>query len=280
MKLFFLLLLARAGVTFSQCHAQLEDACRNVTLLITSKGRFLKEFFLDLLPGYPCEEHIAITPDGFELSMQRIPFGLSNPIRPGEPPRPAVFLQHGFLDASHTWVINNRFESLGFVVRCAGWTCCFYLFIVLICSFFSQLADAGYDVWLGNNRGNIYSNKNTHLSNDTDAFWAFSWDEFAQFDVLTQVDEVLRVNGRSNVTYIGHSQGTSQQLLQCCFDASFANFILPIFSAPQRKCLPRWHRLGPPRFVRASICLWPLRRSPSCRTKRATSSTSPLAFPR
>lgn len=57
------------------------------------------------------------------------------------------------LDSSNTWVLNSVTESLAFI-----------------------LADAGFDVWLGNNRGNCYSQYNTHLSPDDVAFWAFSYD--------------------------------------------------------------------------------------------------------
>ena len=83
------------------------DEYINTTMLIQSKG-------------YPAEEHNVTTPDGYILTIFRIP----------NPNKPTVFLQHGLLDGSHTWVMNFASQSLGFI-----------------------LWDAGYDVWMGNMRG-------------------------------------------------------------------------------------------------------------------------------
>jgi len=45
-----------------------------------------------------------------------------------------------------------------------------------------QAARGGYDVWLGNNRGNKYSTVHDTLSWDEDAYWQFDWQELGTID--------------------------------------------------------------------------------------------------
>jgi len=68
----------------------------------------------------------------------------------------------------------------------------------------------GFDVWLGNSRGNKYSRMHTTLNPDKDAeYWNFSWQEMMEYDLPTFIDFVLKHTGKKNTVYIGHSQGTT-----------------------------------------------------------------------
>jgi len=103
-----------------------------------------------------------------------------------------VLLQHGVLDSAWAWVFNDSFKALGF-----------------------QLHDAGYDVWLGNNRGNSFSE---HWADGSDAhrshkYWDFTFDEMARYDVPALIGAVLSATGQQRLAYVGHSQGTLQFLI-------------------------------------------------------------------
>jgi len=72
------------------------------------------------------------------------------------------------------------------------------------------LADRGYDVFLGNARGNIYARKHSQLNPEKDAaFWRFCWSDIGKKDLPAIIDEVLRVSHQNKLTYVGHMQGTT-----------------------------------------------------------------------
>ena len=71
------------------------------------------------------------------------------------------------------------------------------------------MANAGFDVWLPNNRGNFYSKKHDFWNPSDKEFWNFSWYELAIYDCPAVIDFVLRETDNEKVYIIGHSQGTT-----------------------------------------------------------------------
>ncbi|XP_072931727.1 gastric triacylglycerol lipase-like [Epargyreus clarus] len=46
-------------------------------------------------------------------------------------------------------------------------------------------------------------------------FWDYSFDEIGRFDLPIMIDYVLETTGQDNLTYIGHSQGTTAFFVMC-----------------------------------------------------------------
>ncbi|KAE9351871.1 hypothetical protein PR003_g4676 [Phytophthora rubi] len=145
--------------------------------------------FIRAARGYAVETHNVTTADGYILTLHRLPKSYAE-TQSGESAaanKTTILLMHGLLDSSFSWVCNFRNQSFAFV-----------------------LADAGYDVWLGNNRGNTYSDRHIKYTTEDDAFWDFSWEDMGRFDLPAMLNHALEVSGRDTLALVGHSEGTTQ----------------------------------------------------------------------
>ena len=55
------------------------------------------------------------------------------------------------------------------------------------------LADSGFDVWLGNNRGTTYSREHVNYTIHDKEFWDFSFHEMGVYDLPAEIDYILNI---------------------------------------------------------------------------------------
>lgn len=75
-----------------------------------------------------------------------------------------------------------------------------------------QLSRAGYDVWIGNSRGSGMSRQphdTYHALNEAEEYWGFTWSDIGDYDVPACIEFILDQTGLDDLTYIGHSMGTT-----------------------------------------------------------------------
>ena len=54
-----------------------------------------------------------------------------------------------------------------------------------------MLSDAGYDVWLGNNRGSKHSLKHIKYNSKQYEFWDYTSETMGLYDIKAQIDFIL-----------------------------------------------------------------------------------------
>ena len=111
------------------------DLERNVQQLIESRG-------------FVCETHFVITEDGYNLTLHRI-INLSS----DRDSRKVVLLQHPLLGSAADFLINSEGGGINDTrqANAVGNNLGF------------ELSYQGYDVWLGNSRGNAYARDHIFL---------------------------------------------------------------------------------------------------------------------
>ena len=130
------------------------------------------------------ESHFVHTEDGYINTIFRI----RNHRAQENKTKAVVMLMHGFVDSSDTFCINGRDKSPAFI-----------------------LADAGYDVWLTNSRGNKHSLGHQTLDSATDVeYWEGAMGYYiAEYDIPSFIEYIKAESGVDSLSIMAHSQATN-----------------------------------------------------------------------
>ena len=118
--------------------------------------------------GFISQSYTITTSDGYALSLYRIPGTFTDYTSK----KPAVLLMHAQDCDMMQWVWNNDQDAIAFI-----------------------LARAGYDVWMGNNRGSRFGMGHTSLNRHSKAFWEFYEEEMGTIDTPAFIDFILAKTG-------------------------------------------------------------------------------------
>jgi pimeloyl-ACP methyl ester carboxylesterase len=105
--------------------------------------------------------------------------------------KPVIYMQHGLLGSSDDFVLSTIERAPAFIA-----------------------ASAGYDVWLGNTRGNRYSREHIDWNpNHDEAYWEFSFAEMGKFDIPAFISYIAEETNilfdRRKITLVAYDQGAT-----------------------------------------------------------------------
>ena len=151
------------------------------------------ERFEDLMGrlGYTWDPYKTQTEDGYVLTL----FHVTGKTDEGlfTPTKPPVLMNHGDFQDAASWlrdVSNDGKDQVPYHL---------------------QLADAGYDVWLSNNRGTWYSQEHVEYDAAVDMdYWMYTWADMGLYDDTANINVIRSATGEDKIFYVGYSQGTIQ----------------------------------------------------------------------
>ena len=129
--------------------------------------------------GYKLEVHEVTTNDGYILSLWHlVPKALTTKV---------AYFQHGLADTAWCF-FQLESKSLPFL-----------------------LMKEGYDVWLGNSRGNNFSlkHKKKDPKNINSGFFDYTIDDYVKYDLPSTIKYIKSRTGGKKMSYICHSQGST-----------------------------------------------------------------------
>ncbi|XP_063368177.1 lipase member K-like [Cydia amplana] len=129
--------------------------------------------------GLSVEQYDVTTEDGYILTIFHVAKDLNATNTP-------ILLFHGIIDSCYTFMLRGN----------TSWV--------------YTLAEAGYGVWVGNNRGNLYGRKHVTLNPDKDEeFWEYSFHDIGYYDLPATIDFIREKTNSDSILTVGHSQGTT-----------------------------------------------------------------------
>ena len=172
-------------------------------------GRTTEQLILSR--GFEYEFHSFIVPDGFVIGIHRI----INPYRSPAQTKGTVLFLHGITGSTNNYLDTNYG---GNVLDPPG---------VLSPNLGFEVARAGFDVWLMDQRATPYSSNNTKYNPLEPEYWNWSLDQMAFYDLPGAIEYVRSHTGRKQIGFIAHSQGNQVMFFLLSRVPKYNNIIKP-----------------------------------------------------